>query len=117
VRRDLRLRKNSDFQRVRQAGKSVANQLLVLVHAANPEGQTRFGFAVGKKLGHAVERNKMKRRLREQVRLHIRANRLREGVDVVIIARPAASSADPKSLGGALDELIGRAGLWRRENA
>jgi ribonuclease P protein component len=100
---------------VRQVGKSVANQLLVLVYAANAEGQSRFGFAVGKKLGGAVERNKIKRQLREQVRLHFQADRLRGGVDVIVIARPAASRADHPTLVRALDELIGRAGLWQSE--
>ncbi len=93
----------------------MANQLLVLVHAANAEGQSRFGFAVGKKLGGAVERNKIKRRLREQVRLHLRANRLRGGVDVIIIARPGARGTDHNALTRALDDLIRRAGLWQGE--
>lgn len=115
MRRDLRLRANSDFQRVRRVGKSVANPLLVLVQAPNPSGQSRFGFSVGKKLGGAVARNKLKRRLREQLRQYVQAGRLRAGVDVVIIARAPASEADYPSLCRALDELLSRARLWQEE--
>jgi ribonuclease P protein component len=69
MRRSLRLRANTDFQRVRQDGRSVANPYLVLLQRRNTEGNTRFGFAVGKKIGGAVVRNRLKRRLREHVRL------------------------------------------------
>lgn len=115
MQRHYRLRANADFQRVRRVGKSVANSWLVLIQAPSPTGQSRFGFAVGKKLGGAVERNKIKRRLREHLRLHLQEGHLRPGVDVVIIARSAASSADYETLGGALDQLLGRAGLWKKE--
>ncbi len=113
VRRELRLRSNADFQRVRRAGRSVANPLLVLQYVRNPAGQNRFGFAVGKKVGGAVERNLIKRRLREWLRIHYEAGRLQAGIDLVLIARTAASGAESQVLGGALQDLLGRAGLWR----
>ncbi len=94
-------------------GRSVSNAWLVLVHAPNPAGRLRFGFAVGKKVGGAVQRNQIKRRLREQARLHVRAGRVRAGADVVIIARSAAREADFATLSTALDELLRRAGLWQ----
>jgi ribonuclease P protein component len=114
VRRDLRLRDNSDFQRVRRVGKSVANSWLVLVQAPNPQGRSRYGFTVSKKLGGAVQRNKLKRRLREHLRLHLQASRLRPGVDVVVIARRAARGADYQTLSHALDDLLARARLLKR---
>jgi ribonuclease P protein component len=84
---------------------------LVLVHAPNPQDSTRFGFAVGKKLGNAVERNRIKRRLREHARLYLRSNRVKAGHDIVIIARHAARDAGYHTLGEALDELLRRAEL------
>ncbi len=111
MRRTLRLRANSDFQRVRKQGKSVANPLLVLIQAPNPDGNTRFGFAVGKKIGGAVVRNKVKRRLREHLRLMWQAGQLRVGVDVVVIARDTAGSATYATLSRALDDLLRRSGL------
>ena len=114
MQRKFRLRANADFQRVRHIGKSVANRWLVLVWAPNELEHSRFGFAVGKKLGGAVKRNKIKRRLRTQLRLHLQADHLRSGIDVIIIARHAAKEADYDTLRRALNQLLGRARLWRR---
>ncbi|MGH2544957.1 MAG: ribonuclease P protein component [Ardenticatenaceae bacterium] len=113
MRREYRLRSNADFQRVRRTGKSVANSYLVILHAPHPNVKTRFGFSIGKKLGGAVERNRLKRRLREQIRRYLEADRLRPGLDVVIIARTGAREADAATVRRALAELIGRAGLWK----
>lgn len=68
---------------------------------------SRFGFAVGKRIGTAVVRNRVKRRLREAVRALQPAG----GWDVVVIARPAAAEADFAGLRGALAALFRRAGL------
>lgn len=111
----FRLRANADFQRVRRMGKSVANRWLVLVWVPNQLADSRFGFAVGKKLGGAVQRNKIKRRLREQLRLHLKANQLRSGMDVVIIARHATKEADYDTLHRALNRLLSRANLWNKD--
>lgn len=111
--RDNRLRASSDFQRVRNVGKSVANPSFVLVWAPNPEGRLRFGIAVGKKIGGAVTRNKIKRRVREHLRQQVRAAALKRGVDVLIIARAAARDADYQTVTQALDDLLGRARLWK----
>ncbi len=67
--------------------------------------QSRFGFAVGKRVGNAVVRNRVKRRLREAVRALSPAR----GWDVVVIARPAAATADFAGLRGALGALLRRA--------
>jgi ribonuclease P protein component len=75
--------------------------------------QSRFGFAVGKRVGGAVVRNRVKRRLRELVR----ALGPTEGWDVVIIARPDAASADVARLRNALSSLFRRAGLLASRNA
>ena len=115
MQKQFRLRANADFQRVRRLGKSVANRWLVLVYTPNRLVHSRFGFAVGKKLGGAVQRNKIKRRLREQLRLHLKTNQLRSGVDVVIIARHAAKEADYHTLHQALNRLLSRADLWNKE--
>lgn len=99
---------------MRRAGKSVANPWLVLLWAPNPDGKLRFGIAVGKKIGGAVTRNKIKRRVREHLRQQVQAGTLRKGADVLIIARTAARDADYAALSQALDELLGRAKLWNR---
>ncbi len=67
--RALRLRKNSDFQRVRQQGRSTASRLLILTWAPNDQAVLRVGFVVSKRVSkRAVERNYIKRLLSEAVR-------------------------------------------------
>lgn len=85
VSRDLRLRKSFEYDRVRQCGRSWSSRILVLSILENETGQNRYGFAVGKRVGGAVERNRAKRLMREAVR-HLHP-RLEQGYDVVLIAR------------------------------
>jgi len=67
--RALRLRKNKDFQRVRQQGRSSASRLLILAYAPNDQAVVRVGFVVSKRISkHAVERNYVKRLLAEAIR-------------------------------------------------
>ncbi|OEU77698.1 MAG: ribonuclease P protein component [Desulfuromonadales bacterium C00003107] len=83
------LRKSSDFQRVRQGGKRwhSSNFIIVVLHRSN--SLTRLGLTVSRKVGGAVQRNRVKRLLREFFRNHI--NRLPIGVDISIIAKIGAA--------------------------
>jgi ribonuclease P protein component len=107
VQREQRLRRERDFAAVYQRGRSWSNQLLAVRTLPATQPRSRFGFAVGKRVGGAVVRNRVKRRLRELVRGMAPA----QGWDVVIIARPDAATADFDRLRSALVSLFGRAGL------
>lgn len=72
-------------------------------------GETRFGLSTGRKLGGAVVRNRVRRRLREALR--IVSPSLRPGWDVLIIARPALVEADHETLVGALHQILRRGGV------
>jgi ribonuclease P protein component len=116
IARRYRLRRSSEFERVRRRGRSVSNRLLVVSFAANQLGENRYGFAIGRRVGKAVRRNKVKRWLREAVRrLH---PRLRQGFDIVLVARGAL--ADPAMtyhrVVAAVEELLDRAGLVSAES-
>ena len=68
LKRALRLRKNTDFQRVRQHGRKTASRLLVLTCAPNNLATVRVGFVVSKRISkQAVERNYVKRLLSEAI--------------------------------------------------
>jgi ribonuclease P protein component len=107
VKRANRLRRNADFQRVRAAKRSWAHPLLVLYAAPNDGAPTRIGISVSKRVGGAVVRNRVRRRVREAVRL--RLPDLQAGHDVVFIARPSSGEADWPALRGAAEQLLRRA--------
>lgn len=86
--KDQRLRKNADFQKVFDNGKSSSDATLVLYGLPNGLPHTRVGITVGKKFGPAVARNRYKRRLREAFRLS--QHELPPGRDYVLLPRPGA---------------------------
>ncbi len=113
-RRTNRLRSPRDFARVRSAGRRVNGRLLSLGYApGEPEAPVRIGFSVSKRVGGAVVRNRVKRRLREAARQKVTS--LVAGWDIVIAARPAAAQAAFVVLDTELRELLTRAALWREQ--
>ena len=80
--RAARLLKHSDFDRVYQQGRRHFSSHMTVFYLRHGDGGARVGFTVGRVLGGAVERNRIKRRLREAVRL--RRSLLQGPVDVVI---------------------------------
>src|SRR5579859_3209479 len=98
IRKPAHLKKAREFQRVRQQGRSVSTSLLALGWAANGLPVCRCGYAVGKRVGGAVVRNRVKRRLREITRLQIKAGHVTPGYDVVWIARTGAAQASSQQL-------------------
>jgi ribonuclease P protein component len=109
-----RLSRAAEFERVYRHGRSHASRHLVLYAFPNESvGHARIGLSVPRKVGTAVERNKVKRLLREAFE-QARAD-VGEGYDVVVVARPAASElAQREGLAGiqrALEELLQSSGL------
>ena len=88
--RDRRVRRSNDFQRIERQGQR-AHGSFVTVVARVARGPGRVGFTVSKKVGNAVQRNHVKRRLREAARKNKDAWR---GRDVVIIAKPEAQGRE-----------------------
>ena len=79
------VKKNHEFRRMYQKGKSSVNSYLVLYVRPNRRGHNRLGVTVSTKLGKAVVRNRIKRRLREVWRLH--DAELQQGYDMILVAR------------------------------
>ena len=105
------LKKNHLFRRLYHNGKSCANKYLVLYCRKNGSQENRVGLTVSGKLGCAVVRNRLRRRLREIYRLH-EASFL-PGWDIVVVARSRAVNAPYKALEQAYLSLAGRLGLLR----
>jgi ribonuclease P protein component len=111
VDRRRRIRREADFRRVRQQGRCWTADGLVVCALATGELVTRFGFVVGKRVGGAVVRNAVKRRLREIGR-HL-APSLAPGYDIVVIARGTIAARTSQQLRQTLTDLARRARLWQ----
>jgi len=79
------LKKNHEFKRLYNKGKSVASFCLVVYCKRNGRAENRIGFTISKKIGNAVQRNKIRRRLKEIYRLN--EDKLVSGYDIVLVAR------------------------------
>jgi ribonuclease P protein component len=113
VKRTNRLSRSRDFDAVHRRGRSVSSRFLVLYWLPQEEpAEPRIGFAVPRAAGGAVERNRIKRRLREvwQERLE----RVVAGHDYVLIVRPGLVEAAEANgfgwLGDRVDELLEQTG-------
>ena len=111
--REQHLTKTSQYAKVFRRGNSWGDPLLVMRALPNGLEQSRFGFSVSKRVGKAVVRNRVKRLLRESVRL----TPVKPGWDIVFIARSAASTADRHQLNRAAGKLIWRADLLQTQES
>ncbi len=108
--RNLRLCKNSDFQRVRQQGGSIASRLLILAWKPNDQTTLRVGFVVSKRISkRAVRRNYVKRLLSEAVRPFI--TDIPPGWDLVFSARTQVVGMHLSALIQDISTLLRRAQL------
>jgi ribonuclease P protein component len=110
VKREQRLRSAADFARVRErAPRAWTHPLLVLYAAPNDLPHTRVGITVSRRVGKAVVRNRVRRRIREAARLLF--PRLAKGYDLVFVARPRSAGADWSGVKMAVEQTLGRAAL------
>lgn len=110
-----RVRANERFQEIRKEGDAYHDGLLVLSMLANGLPYSRFGFSVSNRIGGAVVRNRIKRRLREAIRL--RMEEIKPGWDIVFIAKHPIRRADYHQIDAACARLLRRAHLFRDEAA
>lgn len=107
------LKLNHIFRRLYHTS-GVANSFLVLYARPNKLDINRVGITVSKKLGHAVVRNRVRRRLREVYRLN--EELFQNGWDMVVVARSRCVGCDFESLTEAYLALAAKAGILK-ENA
>jgi ribonuclease P protein component len=115
-RKRRRLSRSGEFERVYREGRSHASRHLVVYafpRADDADTEPRLGVSVGRKVGGAVERNRMKRLLREA--FWASAEEIGDGHDFVIVARPAAAElagqGGEQAIEAELREVLAAAGL------
>ena len=102
----FRLRKSKDFLRFKSGKKTYSDELLRILFRFNCIEYSRVGFSVGKNVGNAVIRNKVKRRLREIVVLSDLLFSIQG--DLIVIAKPNSSEASFDDIQNSLISLIKR---------
>jgi len=104
--REARLRKHADFDQVYRNGRRLFSAHLTVFFLRRDGGGTRVGFTVPRAFGGAVERNRIRRRMREAVRLSL--GEAGRGVDVVIHPKKSALTADFGELCSEVARILGR---------
>ncbi len=107
------LKQNHLFRRLYQKGKSAAGRELVVYCRKNGLPYNRLGLTAGTKVGHAVVRNRIRRRFREAYRLN--EEKLIPGYDIVLVARRAAANARFWDIQRCMLKQMRRLGLVRKE--
>ncbi|HEY8370081.1 MAG TPA: ribonuclease P protein component [Thermodesulfobacteriota bacterium] len=110
--KSARLRTRADYDRASRGATSITTPHFKLVRGRGPGGGARLGLIVPRKIGGAVVRNRVKRRLREWFRA-LRPE-LPEGLDLIVIARPGAERLSGRALAAELTGALSRGDGNRR---
>lgn len=112
MKKAYRVKKEADFQKVFHQGKSMANRQFV-IYALPKEGQTHFrvGLSVGKKMGNAVKRNDIKRKIRHVLIELDQEDKVRPDIDFIVIARQPAAQMTFHEIKKSLLHVLNKAEL------
>lgn len=115
MKKAYRIKKNEEFQYIFKHGKSFANRQLVIYYIKKP-GQKHFriGLSVGKKIGNAVTRNRIKRYLREA--FHAFKDEINPELDIIVIARQPTKNMGFFEIKKSLNHLLYKERLFKTKN-
>ena len=111
MKRAVTLKENYEFRRMYQKGASAAGGCMVIYCRRNKLDHNRLGLTASVRLGHAVVRNRARRRLREVYRLHL--DELAVGWDIILVARSRTVTASWKELNDTFLRLCRKLDLLR----
>ncbi|NLC04036.1 MAG: ribonuclease P protein component [Tissierellia bacterium] len=109
--KSYRLRKNMEFKRVYSGGKSYWNRNLVLYVRKNGLENSRIGITITKKIGNAVVRNRIRRRMKEIYRLKL--GNIKSGYDLILIPKKNVIQISYKELESAMVHIMGIARILK----
>src|SRR5260221_9092991 len=113
MQRQFRLRHSADFDNLRAHGQTWRHPLVMIAVTPNGLAHNRYGFVTSKRLGGAVVRNRVRRLLREVVR--VLTPSLKSGYDISLIARNEIAGQPYGKVKEALESLFRRANLWESQ--
>ena len=108
----ISLKKNHEFRRLYNKGKSAASQCAAVYCRKNGSPDNRLGITVSAKLGGAVQRNRIRRRLKEIYRIN--EDKLASGYDIVIVARSYSRFADFYTIEASILSLFNKLGMMTK---
>ncbi len=106
----ISLKRNYEFKKVFNKGKSIVDRLVVVYFIKTTFDENRLGIVVNKKIGNAVVRNRVKRRIKECYRNY--EERIKKGYNIVIVSRVKASEASYKDINIALGKALKKSGIY-----
>lgn len=106
-----RLRKNMEFKKVYSGGKNYWNRNLILYIRKNKLDESRYGITITKKIGNAVVRNKIRRRIKEVYRLNL--YRIKNGYDLIFIPKKNVVDLPYKELESAVIHILKISGMLK----
>ena len=113
LKKELRIRKQKDFENIYSKGVYYSEGFLAVKFIENKKLFSRFGFIVSKKISKkAVERNRIKRILRESIRLS--KNQIKEGYDIIFITRNGIESRAYREISNTVEKLLMKSGLLKK---
>ena len=113
MKRATTVKENYEFRRIYAKGRSGVSSCLVVYCRPNKRANNRLGVTVSAKLGHAVVRNRVRRRLREIFRLN--QGKMRKGYDVIIVARSRSVTATYREMDRAFLRICEKLELLEKE--
>ena len=112
MKNSVSLKKNHEFKLLYSKGKTTVTPYMVIYSRKTKNGYNRIGITVTKKVGKAVQRNRIRRRLKEIYRIN--EDKFAVGYDIVAVARASSRSADFSRLERAFLEAGSKLGLLTR---
>ncbi len=109
----LSIKLNRDFRRLYYKGGCVGCDILVVYYMKTKLPYNRLGITVGKKIGGAVVRNRIKRLIRESYRLI--ENEIESNYDIVIVARSKCADAKFNDVSGSIKRIFKKCGITKKD--
>lgn len=103
------IKKNAEYKAVYNCNSSFSDYNIVIFIKKNKDNKNRYGYTSAKKIKNAVDRNRIRRRMKEIVRLN--EDKIKTGYDIVFMARINAIDADYKSLEKSFFKVLKRSNL------